>query len=466
MAAAAAASAAATIDQPGEADTQGQDPTIDGVNGVSEEPIQQQVQLQPQFFDMDLERIHIELYRSKYLTPQDFLDDIRKIVHNAEMMADLDTDRLFRAQALLTTADLSTQNFDVQFRLECQRMAIRERRRREEYRKSKDKSRAADAEGQAASSSEVYPPGTRRSARNNGQQPELEITDPLQLERRLKRQRSAELVAEVVENSDEDNRSAKRTRTTPEESAINGDPPDPTQEGSPHPHVVRFADDARQTLPLPPLPEDRPSQDIPVQDVPVEGIPTQEVPVPEAPVQEIIMQETPVQQPPVVETRTRPAFEMLLNPEPEIVTPLPLPNGLGHSNEMQPSLLSPPPAEPHATASSVQDVALPEPVQVNGTVDVTQSMEVCEPQKEDTPPPEFIIDETLVSHLFSLLRESTHPLNVEQLEELRATCLNAIWQHRSDWNRTLLIEKLCDLVKDYVEELSDSSMNEGSPRFR
>ena len=32
----------------------------------------------------------------------------------------------------------------------------------------------------------------RRSARNNGQQPELSITDPVKLERRLKRQRGEE----------------------------------------------------------------------------------------------------------------------------------------------------------------------------------------------------------------------------------------------------------------------------------
>ena len=34
----------------------------------------------------------------------------------------------------------------------------------------------------------------RRSVRNNGQQPELSITDPVKLERRLKRQRGEECI--------------------------------------------------------------------------------------------------------------------------------------------------------------------------------------------------------------------------------------------------------------------------------
>ncbi|KAG2741444.1 hypothetical protein P692DRAFT_20956500 [Suillus brevipes Sb2] len=152
---------------------------------------------QPQLFDMDLERMHVDLYKGKYLTPHDFLEDINKIVFNAAARAHQDPtgDRLYRAQAMLTAAEVSIQDFDAQFKHECQRMAEQERKRREEHKKAKGKGRAGeDAQNGAAA--------PRRSARHNGQQLEITITDPLQLERRLKRAHSTERHSGSPESAD------------------------------------------------------------------------------------------------------------------------------------------------------------------------------------------------------------------------------------------------------------------------
>jgi hypothetical protein len=50
-----------------------------------QEQLQQQLQQQqavlleqPKLYDMDLERMHDELYRGRYCTPQDFFDDVAK----------------------------------------------------------------------------------------------------------------------------------------------------------------------------------------------------------------------------------------------------------------------------------------------------------------------------------------------------------------------------------------------------
>ncbi|KAI6160935.1 hypothetical protein EDD17DRAFT_1828444, partial [Pisolithus thermaeus] len=160
------------------------------------EPLPQQPQPEPHptiqlpvLYDMDLERMHIDLYKDKYLTPQDFLDDIRKIVHNATVCAHVDGDRLHKAQAMLTAAEMSVLEFDPHFGVECRRMAVRERKRREERKKERERGR--EKEDENGNGNNAYAPGTRRSARHNGQQPEIEITDPLQLERRLKRARSS-----------------------------------------------------------------------------------------------------------------------------------------------------------------------------------------------------------------------------------------------------------------------------------
>lgn len=220
--------------------------TINGVDGVNDTPIraQAQAQMQPQLFDMDLERMHVDLYKSKYLTPDDFLDDIRKIVHNASIRADEDPERLFRAQAMLTAAEVSIQDFDPQFRLECQRMVGRETKRREEARKARDRRRPAIDDSIVDGS--AYAPGTRRSARHNGLQPELSITDPLLLERRLKRQRSAEVNAESEDQEGGEGRNTKRSRVSSHE--LDGNDSMENHSGTPphRPHAVRFVDDVSQ----------------------------------------------------------------------------------------------------------------------------------------------------------------------------------------------------------------------------
>jgi hypothetical protein len=75
---------------------------------------------------------------------------------------------------VFAAAQVSIQGFEPQFRLECERMAARERRRREERNKEKGKGKEQQ---QAA------------APRANGLQPEHPLTYPVKLERRLKRQR-------------------------------------------------------------------------------------------------------------------------------------------------------------------------------------------------------------------------------------------------------------------------------------
>ncbi|KAG9317030.1 AAA-domain-containing protein [Chiua virens] len=237
---------------------------------------QAQVQVQPPgqprpppLYDMDLERMHTDLYKGKYLIPQGFLDDIHKIVHNAATRVNEDSDRLHKAQAMLIAAEVSMQEFDPQFKLECQRMAERERKRREERKKAKEKLSAADV-GQ----NETYAPGTRRSARHTGQEPEMSITDPLQLERRLKRARSGDRPSGSPESSEENKaddggtprQAKKRLRTI-----MSDDDQDPldllgaTSSEQPNPPTVRFADDGQphqHELPVIPAPLQPTSQSV------------------------------------------------------------------------------------------------------------------------------------------------------------------------------------------------------------
>ncbi|KAJ3534217.1 hypothetical protein NMY22_g7024 [Coprinellus aureogranulatus] len=156
-----------------------------------EGPAVQQVMLQrPPLYDMDLDRMHSLLYKGHYLTPQSFLDDVGKMVHNADVRSHEDLDRLHKAQAMFTAAQVSLLEFDATFRMECERMAVREQQRMEAQ--NKDKGKGKEKGSRNASEERADVPQTRRSTRSNGFAAELvTMTDPVKLERRLKRQREA-----------------------------------------------------------------------------------------------------------------------------------------------------------------------------------------------------------------------------------------------------------------------------------
>ncbi|KAF9257713.1 AAA-domain-containing protein [Marasmius fiardii PR-910] len=216
-------------------------PTVNGVaTGIPAAPNELQVALaprQPRLHDMDLERMHSDLYRGRYLTPQDFMEDIRKIVQNTHLCREEDPERHHRAEAMYIAAEVSILEFDGPFRLECERMAVRERKRREEYKKSKEEAKEKE-KAMNGNGSDTGVAGIRKSARNNGLEPELMITDPVKLERRLKRQRdggATDSHASEEENGDRDPKRSKMNLYVDENR-------DPLEIATPPRHPsVRFA---------------------------------------------------------------------------------------------------------------------------------------------------------------------------------------------------------------------------------
>jgi len=76
-------------------------------------------------------------------------------------------------------------------------------------------------------------------------------------------------------------------------------------------------------------------------------------------------------------------------------------------------------------------------------------------ERSPTPLPQFHVDEMLLSELHQQLAKITAPLNIEQLEQLRATCLESVWRHRMDWERDGVVRELMEQVKRFVEEVTD-----------
>jgi len=413
---------------------------------------------QPQLFDMDLERMHVDLYKGKYLTPQDFLDDINKIVFNAAVCAHQDTsggDRLYRAQAMLTAAEVSIQDFDHQFRVECQRMAERERKRREEHKKAKGK-------GQAGEDAQNGTAAPRRSARHNGQQPEITITDPLQLERRLKRARSAERPSGSPDSSDDKAepstpRSSKRPRTVLSED--DHDPMDiiGASRSQNRASSVRFANEVQ----------------------PPSGADSDVLPVYVAPTVDGPSSAMAVDSPPF---RRSAGFDpMLLNPMPANDSVFPISpishllNGAGPSTAPAQDTLHLPPLSPATgatpTSSSIPLPDAPHPVAIQPLSPSTeivqeQPMVVTPPaemERSPTPLPDFHIDEHLLSTLQNDLCSRTAQLTVELLEQLRATLLGCIWRHRTEWDRDELVRELKSTLEEFLDDFAAESDDPGSP---
>jgi hypothetical protein len=402
----------------------------------------------PKLFDMDLERMHVELHKNRYLTPQDFLNDVGKMVHNAVVCQSEDLERLHRAQAMYTATEVSMQDFDPQFRAECERMAERERQRRavrkKEKEKAKEKEKGPDAE------SETYAPGTRRSARHNGQEPEIAITDVTKLERaaRLKRQRSTGPSTGSQASGDEisDGRNAKRSRVNSEDVPMDANIPESCNSlqvssvylSCPQPQQTPDSADTNGDGGLLP--------DVPLSAMGGGFDPSLLNPAP--PQEPYLRFFTPSSA--SVGAPSDPPDSMTVDAQPPHSPSPALPPESAPNSELLPT------SEPLVSNTDVPSTPIP-PIASESPAPAPPApehdFEAIEIDREPTPLPEFHFDQNALTRLGDDLRDTTDLFSVEQLEQLRASCLGCIWAHRSDWDRNNLILELGKVLSDFVDEV-------------
>lgn len=421
-----------------------------------------------QYFDIDLEKMHAKLYYEGYLTPKDFLEDVAKIVANTEVEP-IDNERLFKAQQMFSAANVSLLSWEPQFAVECERMSQREAERRKEKerrRLEKGKGKVGELDlGRAATPETPYAPGTRRSARANGQEPEMAFTpDP---ERKLKRLRSQGGSGDSQESDEENDagRSPKRARTLSDEehdgtaqitpvvlqlteeatSSINATIIEPLQPG----RAVRFANalgmpehDLKSLLNNynpPEMPNDVINSQ---QFAAVPEVDGAEPTFPAIPLQPVLNREPSplpaVVQPEIINVATAVhASDSLAVPKPSLAVHFADDlSGAGPSGSTQQSYAI------EAMHANQQDIEMAEPVKLRT------------PSPSPPPPPPFHITAELVSELQSKLLDRTTDFNVEQLEQLRALCLSSVWNHRSDWDRDDLVRELLGVVDDFAGEVA------------
>lgn len=96
------------------------------------------------FFNMDINLIEERLWSNLYLTPKQFQTDVEQILHDAKE-EDSDRDRVLKAQEMHTNVLIHLEDmFDATFLDECKAMALREVHRHKQYMTRKHLS---DAEG-------------------------------------------------------------------------------------------------------------------------------------------------------------------------------------------------------------------------------------------------------------------------------------------------------------------------------
>ncbi|OXG18691.1 ATPase [Cryptococcus neoformans Tu401-1] len=76
----------------------------------------------------------------------------------------------------------------------------------------------------------------------------------------------------------------------------------------------------------------------------------------------------------------------------------------------------------------------------------------CDSPHPDYPP--FVLPEQDLQNLQAELETATADLTVDQLEQLRATLFDKLWDDRKEWNRTMTVIKMRQRLQEYIKEVN------------
>lgn len=72
---------------------------------------------------------------------------------------------------------------------------------------------------------------------------------------------------------------------------------------------------------------------------------------------------------------------------------------------------------------------------------------------DDTAEPQLIIDEKQVSEFHELIVAQTSGCSLEQLEQINAALMEAIWKQRAEWNRNVVLHNVKDAFNDIMADI-------------
>lgn len=104
-----------------------------------------------------------------------------------------------------------------------------------------------------------------------------------------------------------------------------------------------------------------------------------------------------------------------------------------------------------------EDIVMDEPTPA--TIEPIPTDEPTVPPPRLTYPP-FVLPQSSLSSLQSTLTHATSSFNIEQLEQLRASCFDTIWKYRAEWDRTGCSVEVGKVVDAFVGEVADLNGND------
>ncbi|GAA6046605.1 hypothetical protein JCM3770_006234 [Rhodotorula araucariae] len=458
------------------------------------------------YHNVDLDTMAADLYKGLYYTPDDFLTDVLRVQANAEVnkIMENDAEAPVRAGQMVNHVKVMLdQTFDASFRAECEKMAVRMRAKDEAdpRRRARRKGREGSLPGEegfvaaaekAADAGGAHRPrfGTRASGSGDAEgdgQGEGEGEDVGEVEKHLKRAREgagSEAEAEGGEMQDvegaEGQGPAKRARF---DSAEAGGPPatdlangqavaSTSGANGINGHAAAaapstgFADllnptssaslnsfDFTQPLEQPnPFPTTTAEQAFGVPVPPpmsIGGVPADAI-APTGPLNGTA--------PSFLAGVIAPAVDAA-NP---FATALPAPispakkaasatsaSGDAPSRDGTPT----PAVNGAATANNATEGAEESAATEAAATPAEQGRSPTPMEATPPPPPPFVVPTAAVDALAFFLAEKTDALNIDQLEQLRAACFDAVWRARSEWDRARVVQELDDLAREFVDEV-------------
>lgn len=357
---------------------------------------------------VNLEKMQKRLYYNGYLTVEDFIEDLGRIVSNAEEAQEVDEERLTRAQQLRNLAViLIDSHIDAEFRASCERMAARMLQREEEAK------REAEKEKKEKEEAAKMPKGERHSSRLHGEAPQVSSL--------------AELAA------------LERKRSRPSDEIM---------------HDANNATSSSQTL------DEDARKKAKIDEGAMNGSDTNML-VPDAALAAGQLSGVDWNQSTSQSHHQGPVISSL---------PAHMNGYPNSSSSSQETVLSGHAVAAAAQLNHAHYI--PAPAGSNESVLSPIVKAVATPPSANTPHPPLSYDESKLQALQKELLESTSTFTVEQLEQLRASLFSIIWNRRSEWEKNASLTELLKTVKEISEEVNafndeerEQDLQENEARF-
>jgi hypothetical protein len=72
---------------------------------------------------------------------------------------------------------------------------------------------------------------------------------------------------------------------------------------------------------------------------------------------------------------------------------------------------------------------------------------------DEEPKPQLLLDEAQLTALHKMLVAQTSGCSLEQLEQINAALMDAIWRHRTDYNRNVVLHKVQDAFNEIIQDI-------------